>query len=86
MTTLAITSTRRANFNEKIEIEDASSDASLLDAFLAAAMGTVPPDLYDRAPFTSNLAWERTFDPHPTTTPQPTSQPYLKAARTPPNH
>ena len=70
VTTLAITSTRRANFNEKIEIEDASLDASLLDAFLAAAMGTVPPDLYDRAPFTSNLAWETyLLDPHPNNDP-----------------
>ena len=70
VTTLAITNTRRANFNEKIEIEDASLDASLLDAFLAEAMGTVPPDLYDRAPFTSNLAWETyLLDPHPNNDP-----------------
>ncbi|MAI24196.1 MAG: hypothetical protein CL828_09075 [Crocinitomicaceae bacterium] len=70
VTTLAITNTRRANFNEKIEIKDASLDASLLDAFLAEAMGTLPADLYDRAPFTSNLAWETyLLDPHPNNDP-----------------
>ncbi len=70
VTTLAITNTRRANFNEKIEIRDASLDASLLDAFLAEAMGTLPPDLFDRAPFTSNLAWETyLLDPHPNNDP-----------------
>ncbi|MDA1336489.1 MAG: outer membrane protein transport protein [Bacteroidetes bacterium] len=70
VTTLAITTTRKANFNERIEIEDATLDASLLDVFLAEAMGTVPPDLYDRAPFTSSLAWETyLLDPHPNNNP-----------------
>jgi hypothetical protein len=66
VTTLAITNTRRANYNERIQIEDAALDASLLDAFLMEAMGAVPNDLYDLAPFTSSLAWETyLLDPHP---------------------
>lgn len=70
VTTLAVTNSRRANFNERIEIQDAPLDASLLDAFLAEAMGTVPSDLYDRAPFTSNLAWETyLLNPHPNNDP-----------------
>jgi hypothetical protein len=66
VSTLAISVSRRANFNEKIEIEDALLGNSLLDVFLGQAQGSLPGDLYTTGPFTSNLAWE-TFllDPNP---------------------
>lgn len=70
VTTLAITHSRRANYNEKLSVEDASLSASLLDAFLSSAQGIPSPDLYDMAPFTSNLAWETyLLDPHPNNDP-----------------
>ena len=66
VSTLAISVSRRANFNEKINIEDALLDNSLLDVFLAQAQGSLPSDLYTTGPFTSNLAWETyLLDPDP---------------------
>ena len=66
VSTLAISVSRRANFNEKVEIEDALLGNSLLDVFLGQAQGSLPGDLYTIGPFTSNVAWE-TFllDPDP---------------------
>ena len=66
VSTLAISVARRANFNEKIEIEDALLSNSLLDVFLGQAQGSLPGDLYTTGPFTSNLAWETyLLDPDP---------------------
>ena len=66
VSTLAISVSRRANFNEKINIEDALLGNSLLDVFLAQAQGSLPTDLYTTGPFTSNLAWETyLLDPDP---------------------
>jgi hypothetical protein len=66
VSTLAISVSRRANFNEKIEIEDAPLGNSLLDVFLGQAQGSLPGDLYTTGPFTSNLAWETyLLDPDP---------------------
>lgn len=66
VSTLAISVSRRANFNEKIEIEDALLGNSLLDVFLGQAQGSLPGDLYTTGPFTSNLAWETyLLDPDP---------------------
>ena len=66
VSTLAISVSRRANFNEKVEIEDAPLGNSLLDVFLATAQGWLPGDLYTIGPLNINLAWE-TFllDPDP---------------------
>jgi len=66
VSTLAISVARRANFNEKIQVEDASLDNSLLDVFMNQAQGSLPDDLSTTVPFTSNLAWETyLLDPNP---------------------
>lgn len=66
VSTLAISVSRRSNFNEKIEIEDALLGNSLLDVFQGQAQGSLPGDLYTTGPFTSNLAWETyLLDPDP---------------------
>ncbi len=70
VTTLAVTNTRRANYNEQIRVDDAPLDASLLDAFVGEAIGSFPDELYDNSPFTSNLAWETyLINPHPNNDP-----------------
>ncbi|MDO7740126.1 MAG: hypothetical protein MUP94_00430, partial [Flavobacteriales bacterium] len=66
VSTLAVTYTRRANYNQSIEIEDIPFENSLLSTFLGQAQGYSPSDLYDTFPFTANLAWDTyLLDPHP---------------------
>lgn len=66
VSTLAVTHTRRANYNQSIEIEDIPFENSLLSTFLGQAQGYSPSDLYDTFPFTANLAWDTyLLDPHP---------------------
>ena len=70
VTTLAVTNTRRANYNERVRIDDAPLDGTLLDVFLDEAMGVNPDELYDLSPFTSSLAWETyLLNPHPNNNP-----------------
>jgi hypothetical protein len=70
VTTLAVTNTRRANYNERVRIDDAPLDGTLLDVFLGEAMGANPDELYNLSPFTSSLAWETyLLNPHPNNNP-----------------
>ena len=70
ITTLAVTNTRRANYNERVRIDDAPLDGTLLDVFLGEAMGANPDELYNLSPFTSSLAWETyLLNPHPNNNP-----------------
>lgn len=70
VTTLAVTNTRRANYNERVRIDDAPLDGTLLDVFLGEAMGANPDELYNFSPFTSSLAWETyLLNPHPNNNP-----------------
>lgn len=70
VTTLAVTNTRRANYNERVRIDDAPLDGTLLDVFLGEAMGANPDELYNLSPFASSLAWETyLLNPHPNNNP-----------------
>ena len=66
VSTLAVTHTRRANYNQSIEIEDIPFENSLVSTFLGQAQGYSPSDLNATFPFTSGLAWDTyLLDPNP---------------------
>jgi hypothetical protein len=66
VSTLAVTHTRRANYNQSLEIEDIPLGNSLLSDFLGQAQGYTPGDLNATFPFTAGLAWDTyLLDPDP---------------------
>ena len=66
VSTLAVTHTRRANYNQSIEIEDIPFENSLVSTFLGQAQGYSPSDLNATFPFTAGLAWDTyLLDPTP---------------------
>lgn len=66
VSTLAVTHTRRANYNQSIELEDIPLENSLLSGFREQADGYSQGDLNAVFPFTSGLAWDTyLLDPNP---------------------
>ncbi len=70
VSTLAVTYTKRANYNQSISSGEVDFESSLLDDFLNAAQGHQAGDLFYSLPFTGGLAWEaHLLDPHPNNNP-----------------
>ena len=66
VSTLSVTHSSRANYNQTIEIDGIPFENSLLSSFLIQAQGYSANDLYDSHPFTASLAWDTDLlDPHP---------------------
>jgi hypothetical protein len=66
VSTLAVTFSNRANYNQRIEIDDIPFENSLLSSFLIQAQGYSDGDLNATFPFTAGLAWDTyLLDPDP---------------------
>ncbi|MGY8940814.1 MAG: OmpP1/FadL family transporter [Flavobacteriales bacterium] len=71
VSTLALTYTKRANYDQSISSEEVIFESSLLDVFLGQAQGYQQEDLLNSTfQATSGLAWEAyLLDPHPNNNP-----------------